>query len=774
MPLFFIKHPDLETFLVDNQLNAYVDKPLRYIPDMCVMDFPEDFDVEGLITLGCEVEPDSELTIDSVDATVSTSKDYPVCPPLWHLDALHSRGVDSRSSSVSRTRKGAGVDIYIVDTVSNLDHPEFSATPGRYATVNDGIDDTHPDWLDPSFGIVNDTGLWSHGCATAMVAAGDTVGVAPEANVFTVPVGTPTDANTYNTDIVNGINAVLARVDRQSPYRHAVINYSMGVRQTTFNPVSNKYKTFALKTVYKVVQDTYNIPIVKAAGNASYGAGGNLFEAFSPPYRATITNFADGNGDFSGLSTPIFSVGACNIEDAVSQWSTYGGVTLFAPGMGIQLPNTEITADSEAKVWSTVRGTSFSAPLVAGLIALYLQGIPVDDAVDLDVLHTWLVDNSTKGVLSGIGTYASTYDPFLHFDGETLDFDDLDSDIWGIVGVNHYVGGVWSSSETAFLPAHNFGVSTGMTITVKRFTALTDPSDADFYFVYHMAHDTWYPIYADYSVSAGVTEVDEAATYAAYPSPNRMAYNPYVTFVNHYAEPQVFVFDASTSTITIRCSKVSWSGYAINQQTAVLLTGTLPTGVALVCDQKSCSLECDALSSPETASPVTVVVRVTENQNTEDNTFDIPCTITVSHSSGYGMEIFDAAGEPANILDGYGLQLLHRTTLIGTGTHSFSFPLGDRNIVNGELVVTTEPLDNSVITDNRERLVFQRYVVPSVWIADGLVHARVFIHVSWDTKEDCIIGTGDTIASLEAASEMSAEVWSTEASEFPYGGSQRI
>jgi subtilisin family serine protease len=766
----------LEAALLDNQIETYVFKPLRYIPDMCIMDFPEGYDVDGLVEKGFEVELDSTLSVDSIDATVSTGKDYPVRPPLWHLDAVHSRGVDSRSSSVSRTRKGAGVDIYVVDMISNLAHPEFNNTPGRYVDVNDGITSSHVDWLAPSFGIINDTGLQSHGCATAMVAAGDTVGVAPEATVVLVPVGTPAVDGIYNSDVVDGLNAVLARVDRQSPYRHAVINYSIGAAQTAIYTLSNKYMTFALKTTYKVVQDTYNIPIVKSAGNASFGTAGNIFAAFSPPYRRTITNFAEGNGDFSGLTSPIFSVGSCEIEDNVSQWSIYGDVMLSAPGIGIHIPNTELTADSEAKVWSTIQGTSFSAPIVTGLIALYLQGIPVTDSIDLTVLGTWLVANSTKGVMPGIGTYESTYDPFLHFAGATLKFDDMDPTIWSIIGVVKYRNGVFDSTITRVLPAYaSEGTTTaGMTITVKRYTDTSIPGDYDQYYGYVAAADYWYLLYVDYSVDAGVTAVDEAAEYAAHPTPNRMAFNPYSTYVDHYADPQTFIFDADTDKLRIRCSKISWSGFAMNQQTASVLSGTLPPGVSLACDHKSCFLTCDSLASAETTTPQTIVVRVVENQNAENNTFDIPCTITVSHARGYGIEIFDEAGAPANIIDGYGLQLLHRVTLIGTGSHSFSFPLGDRNIVNGALSVVTEPLDNSVITDNRERLVFQRYVVPSVWIENGLVQVRVFIHVSWDTREACVIGTGDTLASLEANSEMSAEIWSTEASEFPYGGLQKV
>jgi hypothetical protein len=449
---------------------------------------------------------------------------------------------------------------------------------------------------------------------------------------------------------------------------------------------------------------------------------------------------------------------------------------LSAPGIGIHIPNTELTADSEAKVWSTIQGTSFSAPIVTGLIALYLQGIPVTDSIDLTVLGTWLVANSTKGVMPGIGTYESTYDPFLHFAGATLKFDDMDPTIWSIIGVVKYRNGVFDSTITRVLPAYaSEGTTTaGMTITVKRYTDTSIPGDYDQYYGYVAAADYWYLLYVDYSVDAGVTAVDEAAEYAAHPTPNRMAFNPYSTYVDHYADPQTFIFDADTDKLRIRCSKISWSGFAMNQQTASVLSGTLPPGVSLACDHKSCFLTCDSLASAETTTPQTIVVRVVENQNAENNTFDIPCTITVSHARGYGIEIFDEAGAPANIIDGYGLQLLHRVTLIGTGSHSFSFPLGDRNIVNGALSVVTEPLDNSVITDNRERLVFQRYVVPSVWIENGLVQVRVFIHVSWDTREACVIGTGDTLASLEANSEMSAEIWSTEASEFPYGGLQKV
>ena len=772
---FFIKRPGLDAFLEANNLGAYVIKPLRYIPDMCVMDFPEDFDLDALIADGCALEPDSVLTVDAVEPTLSVGKGYPVRPPLWHLDAVCSRGRGSRSSSISRTRTGAGVDIYVVDTTSNLSHPEFSSTSGRYIDVNEGITSTHADWLAPSFGMTNTTGLQAHGCWTAMVAGGDTLGMAPGATIVSVPVGSPGVAGIAMSDIADGLNAVLARVGRQSPYRHAVVNYSIGVQQSSFNTVSLKYQTFAMKTAYIAVQDVGNIPIVKSAGNSASGAAGNVFAAFNPPYRRTISNFAEGNGDYSGITTPIFSVGSCEIEDNVSQWCTYGDVLLTAPGTGIHLPNTEITLDSEAKVWTVGVGTSFSAPIVAGLLALYLEGVPVTDTIDLGVLRDWLVDNSTKSILTGIGTYESTYDPFLHFAGTPVILDLMDSTVWVAIQIQRWRSGVMASWNTYYLPAYAaYGTTTaGMTLTISRYTASSAPADIDQYWGF--ANNVgWFPLYNDRSINAGVTAVNEAAEYAAHPTPNRMAYNPYVEYTDTLAVSQFFDFDANTPKLRIECSKVSWSGYAINQQNASVLSGTLPTGVTLSCDQKSCYFECDTVSVPETTSPVVVVVRVVENQNAENNTLDVTCTITLSHGNGFGIEIFEADSTPANLINGYGLQLLSRVPLTGTGSHSYSFPLNDRNVSNGELRVIAEPADNQLITTERERLVFQRNIIPSVWIEGGNVEVRVFVHVSWDTKAACVFTSGDTLASLESSMVIISEVWSTETSEFPYGGLDKI
>jgi hypothetical protein len=781
---FFIKHEGLDAFIEANGLGEYVLKPLRYIPDMCVMEFPEDFDVEALVALGCEIAPDTTFEAQATEPAVSYSKDYPVCPPLWHLDAICARGRSSRSSTTNRTRKGAGVDIYIVDSTTTLAHPEFSSVPGRYITVNDDITSTHPDWYPGPYGFDNTTGYESHGCATAMVAGGDTVGVAPEATIVVVPVATPTVAGILMTDIVDGWNAVIARVTRQNPYRHAVINYSIGRSQHTLSTWSSKYYALDPTAVaYKAVQDTYNIPIIKASGNAVGGYAGNAFSAFSPPGRMSITNFAEGNGDVNGLNTPIFSVGSCEIDDRMSSWCSYGDIMVTAPGVGVFLPRTLLTTEANATSWKKWKGTSFSAPAVAGVVALYLQGLPTTTPADLNVLGTWLVDNSTKGVLTGIGTYEDYSDPFLHFAGQTLAF----SDAAYFLGVQRFEvrNGVIISNDLFATPAGDalWGVGAYTStdaippISISRYTtnAYSALGDYDKYYGYG-PNGVWYEVYLDLSPGAGsvIVPVDEAAEYAAHPTPNRMLFNPYSTYVDHYADPQTFIFDADTDKLRIRCSKISWSGFAMNQQTASVLSGTLPPGVSLSCDHKSCFLTCDSLASAETTTPQTIVVRVVENQNAENNTFDIPCTITVSHARGYGIEIFDEAGAPANIIDGYGLQLLNRTVLTGTGSHSFSFPLNGRNVTNGELRVITEPLDSSVITANRDRLIFQRNVVPSVWVENDTVEVRVFVHVTWGTKETCVIPGGNTLVSLEAASQLVAEVWSTEASEFPYGGLDKL
>lgn len=357
---------------------------------------------------------------------------------VWHLDAVHNRGVKHKSNTFTSSKTGSGVNIYILDTPLRMDHPEIV---GRVTTVNEGLpDSSHEDWYTPpdgSFDPPYDTATICdevsrfHGLYTAMCAAGTSMGVAPDADIITVPCGF-NDGSISSIYIELGLEAIVSHHLRQSPQRNAIINFSIGA---SFDPILNVVPhkgdstgiDYAYKHLFMDIQESYNICVIKSAGNRTPGW---FYKAIGHhvPYGTCNSGYKQAHWTFSEHSSPSFSIGVSTREDTFAEWAVYGqAVFLAAPGSYLVVPSANATIDDETKWsndehwWRVIHGSSFSAPIVAGLVALYLQdkpipvGADVDDSCTTNAIGEWLITNATQGVIDNIGSYEHTMDPFLTY-----------------------------------------------------------------------------------------------------------------------------------------------------------------------------------------------------------------------------------------------------------------------------------------------------------------------------------------------------------------------
>ena len=237
----------------------------------------------------------------------------------WGLDRI-----DQSSATLDRTYSypntaGAGVRVYILDTGVQGNLPGFE---GRVVQGFDAV----AKFREPSQSNVDCNG---HGTAVAGVVASATYGVAKKATIVPVRV-VDCRCGLVPANIVKGIDWVI----KNHPSGTAgVANLSIAVGKVAL--------------VDKAIERLYNagiVPVV-AAGNQNMDAC-----RLSP----------------AGSSKALV-VGSINMNDQRTNTSNFGEcVSIFAPG-GL------ITSEGVNGLPSTRSGTSFSAPHVAGAIALYLS-----------------------------------------------------------------------------------------------------------------------------------------------------------------------------------------------------------------------------------------------------------------------------------------------------------------------------------------------------------------------------------------------------------------
>jgi serine protease len=237
----------------------------------------------------------------------------------WGLDRI-----DQTTATLDRTYNypdsaGAGVRVYILDTGVQGNLAGFE---GRVATGFDAL----ASFRARSQSNVDCNG---HGTAVAGVVASATYGVAKQATI--VPVRVADCRGGVSPDwIVKGIDWIIKNHPRNTP---GVANFSVSVGNSV--------------AVNNAVLKLYNAGIVPVV------AGGNQ------------------NMDACRLS-PASSgkalvVGSINMNDQRTNTSNFGEcISIFAPG-GL------ITTEGLRGAPSTRSGTSFSAPHVSGVIALYLS-----------------------------------------------------------------------------------------------------------------------------------------------------------------------------------------------------------------------------------------------------------------------------------------------------------------------------------------------------------------------------------------------------------------
>jgi uncharacterized repeat protein (TIGR01451 family) len=295
----------------------------------------------------------------------ATSLPLPPSPqvpaPSWGLDRIDQRGPILDGSYGFPVSAGSGVHIYIIDT--GILGGIFGAAGAHVeldGRIGDGIDVITPS--------TNGNDCVGHGTFVAALAAGTTVGVAKLATVHPVRVLDCGEGGSAST-IIAGINWVTSD-HLAHPGQKSVANLSL-----TVNGIDT--------AVDQAVQSSINAGIVYtiAAGNSGgqidLVTGADLGDSCNlSPQRVGAALTVGAMDDATAFDPP-------GVFDRITTFSDIGGcVDLYAPGVHMTSASIASTVAMTGPPFDNRNhlGTSYSAPLVAGVAATYFAANPSANA----------------------------------------------------------------------------------------------------------------------------------------------------------------------------------------------------------------------------------------------------------------------------------------------------------------------------------------------------------------------------------------------------------
>ncbi|CAM1506108.1 Fc.00g057490.m01.CDS01 [Cosmosporella sp. VM-42] len=305
------------------------------------------------------IETEDMVTEDKCDG--ETEKQAP-----WGLARISHRDTlnfGTFNKYLYTAEGGEGVDAYVIDTGTNIEHVDFEGRAKWGKTIPEGDADEDGN---------------GHGTHCSGTVAGKKYGVAKKAHVYAVKVLRSNGSGSMS-DVVKGVE--FAATSHLDEVKKAKDGKRKGFKGSVANMSLGGGKTQALDAAVNAAVRS-GIHFAVAAGNDNADAC-----KYSP-----------------AAATEPVTVGASALDDSRAYFSNYGKCTdIFAPGLSIQS-----TWIGSKYAVNTISGTSMASPHICGLLAYYLSLQPAEDS-DYSVapitpkkLKESLISIATEDTLSGI------------------------------------------------------------------------------------------------------------------------------------------------------------------------------------------------------------------------------------------------------------------------------------------------------------------------------------------------------------------------------------
>ncbi len=251
-------------------------------------------------------------------------------------------GINWIDAELNTTNEGSGVTVAVLDTGIDFKHPDLMVNillSRDFSGDNTGGND-------------NNKSIGGHGTHVAgVIAALDNsigvLGTGSKIDLVSVKVLRSSGSGSFS-GIIAGLDYVTANANTI-----AVTNSSFGANGGT-NP-SQSYLD-AVNLLRQAYQRTANAGIVNvvAAGNESVNVTTNNCAPAMYPEVITVSAVSDSNG----------------IQDSADTWAYFSN---FGSEVDIIAPGVNILSTALGGGYSSLSGTSFSSPHVAGTVALYIS-----------------------------------------------------------------------------------------------------------------------------------------------------------------------------------------------------------------------------------------------------------------------------------------------------------------------------------------------------------------------------------------------------------------